>query len=68
MPVELAVDGSRVEPRRLGPDVDIHAGCSWVTGLYDVERMRSGSEATITFRCPDPEVEIYAESWVQKGG
>lgn len=63
--IRIEADGREVPPRRRVPQVKVWSGCSWVTCVYGLEDLREADELRITFRCPDPEPEAFAEAWLQ---
>ncbi len=65
--IEVEAEGQSVAPRRLVPDVPVWAGCSWVTGLYPLGRLASAGQVDIRFTCPEAEVDIFGEAWLQSG-
>jgi hypothetical protein len=64
--IEVAADGRAVPARRLVPDVPVWSGCSWVTGLYPLEPVWKADEVILRFTCPEAEVDVFAEAWLQR--
>ncbi len=65
--VECLADGTPVKATQLLPDVKVWSGCSWVTALYSMGDLSTATEASVSFHCPDPEPELFAEAWLQGG-